>query len=78
MKLRAGYSVFEVLVAFGIMALVLSALLPGQAQLLARASGGDEAILAHDFALSRIAHLSAVRPIEPGETTFEQNPFQAI
>ena len=77
MTRRAGYSVFEVLIAFAIMALVLSALLPAQARLLARASREDETMLAYDFALSRLAVLSVVRPIELGQRTFVQGPWQA-
>ncbi|WP_108813226.1 type IV pilus modification PilV family protein [Loktanella sp. Alg231-35] len=57
MTRRAGYSLFEVLIAFVIMSLVLAALIPGQAQLLGRAAMQEEQLLAYDYALSRIAAL---------------------
>ena len=78
MTRRSGYSVFEVLLAFAIMTLVLSALLPGQAKLLARAGQSDDMILAQDFALSRLAFLSAVRPLETGEVVTTHGPWQSI
>ena len=59
MKENAGYSVIEVLVAFAIMALTLAVLLPGQANLGARAAIAHEETLAYDFALSRIEHYRA-------------------
>lgn len=66
MNRAAGYSVFDVLVAFAIMSLVLAALLPGQAKLLSRASETDNVLLAQDFALSRLAELRALEPV-PGQ-----------
>ena len=56
---KAGYSLFEVLVAFAIMSLVLSALLPGQTRLLQRVGTADEQALATDYANS-LASLAAV------------------
>ncbi len=78
MTRQSGYSVFEVLVAFAIMALVLSALLPGQGRLLARATSGDNAVLAHDFALSRLAVLTVAEPLTPGTTTTDDGKWRAI
>ncbi len=75
---RQGYSVFEVLIAFAIMALVLSALLPGQARLLTRASRGGDAVLAYDFARSRLAVLATEQPLEAGETVLEDGDWRAI
>lgn len=66
MSSSRGYSVFEVLIAFAIMSLVLSALIPGQARLLARASSGDQELLALDYAQSRLAQLGVSEPLEPG------------
>jgi Tfp pilus assembly protein PilV len=75
---RAGYSVFEVLIAFAIMAMVLSALLPGQAKLLARATASDDKILAYDFALSRLAQLAVAQPLEAGNSTTEEGDWKAV
>lgn len=75
---RSGYSVFEVLVAFAIMALVLSALLPGQARLLMRATSSDDAVLGHDLALSRLATRSVVGPWVAGETTTAHGAWQSV
>jgi len=65
MNHRAGYSLFEVLIAFVIMSLVLAALIPGQARLLGRAAVQEQQLLAHDFALSRLALLD-VGVLAPG------------
>lgn len=78
MKGETGFSVFEVLVAFTIMALVLSALLPGQARLLARATNGEDAVLAHDLALSRLATLSVGAPVVAGQSTTEHGTWQSV
>ena len=78
MKDQAGFSVFEVLVAFTIMALVLSALLPGLARLLARATSGEDAVLAHDLALSRLATLAVEEPLVAGQSTTEHGTWQSI
>ena len=69
--MNRGYSVFEVLVAFAIMAMVLAALLPGQAKLLAHAKSSEEKALAHDYALSRLARLGVSEPVSTGEQSFE-------
>lgn len=61
MRGRAGYSLFEVLIAFAIMSLVLSALLPGQTRLLERVQSADEQVLATDYAIS-LADLAVVTP----------------
>lgn len=78
MTLRSGYSVFEVLVAFAIMALVLSALLPGQARLLARATSGDDTVLAYDLALSRLATRAVIGPWVVGETTKNHGTWRSV
>jgi type II secretory pathway pseudopilin PulG len=66
MKGRAGYSLLEVLLAFVIMTVVLAALIPGQAQLLNRASLQEDRLLAFDYALSRAARLGIETPLEIG------------
>lgn len=63
MRRRSGYSLLEVLVAFAIATMVIAALIPGQAALLERTKEGQESLLAYDFALSRLAELSVVRPL---------------
>lgn len=63
---RAGFSLLEVLVAFAIMALVLSALIPGQVGLLQRATQSGERVLAQDYALSRLAGLGLSEPFPSG------------
>ena len=71
MNRKAGYSLFEVLVAFAIMSFVLSALLPGQTRLLQRVETTDAQTLATDYAIS-LANLAAVTPIEQWhDETFE-------
>ena len=77
-KRSAGYSMFEVLIAFAIMALVLSALLPGQAQLLSRAAVSGDRLLAHDFALSRLAQIQVTEDLTIGETSRLDGPFRAL
>lgn len=66
MKGRAGYSLLEVLIAFMILTLVLAALIPGQSQLLMRATMQEQQSLAHDYALSRIALLGTAEPLALG------------
>ncbi|KNG93785.1 type IV pilus modification PilV family protein [Pseudaestuariivita atlantica] len=65
---RAGYSLFEVLLAFAIMALVLAALLPGQARLLNRNEASVRSGLAMDLALSHLALMGVAEPLTVGET----------
>ena len=64
---RAGFSLFEVLISFAILALVLTALIPGQAQLLGRADESDQRALALEYAFSRSAALSIVEPLRIGQ-----------
>ncbi len=78
MRRDAGFSLFEVLVAFAIMTMVLAALLPGQAKFLARASGGDDRLLAQDYALSRIARLGVSEDIAEGATSHALGDWQVI
>lgn len=77
-NLNKGYSLFEVLIAFAIMAMVLTALVPGQAKMLARASDADARSLAFDLALSRVAHLGVSKPLVLGETTSQQDTWNVI
>ena len=64
---RAGYSLFEVLIAFAILTIVLSALIPGQARLMSRISQQDDIFLAQDYAYSRLARIGIVTPLEQGQ-----------
>ena len=63
---REGFSLFEVLIAFAILSLVLGALIPGQAQLLTRATNSDTQALAQEYALSRSAALGILSPLQLG------------
>lgn len=64
MKRSAGFSLLEVLIAFAVMALVLSALIPGQARLLERTNTAKVELLAYDYALSRLSELGISVPVE--------------
>lgn len=66
---RRGYTLFEVLVAFALMTLVLGALLPGQARLLTRADQAESRILAQDLAFSAIDLVGLEQPLRMGRTT---------
>ena len=68
MKGRAGYSLVEVMIAFVIMTMVLSALIPGQAALLGRATVAEDDVLALDYAMSLAAGLGVEDPLTPGQT----------
>ncbi|WP_120634201.1 Tfp pilus assembly protein FimT/FimU [Ruegeria sp. EL01] len=69
MSSRAGYSLFEVLIAFAVMTMVLSVVLPRQAELLERSASSAKRILAADIAYSRMSELGVSRPLEFGEST---------
>ena len=69
MTRRAGYTLFEVLLAFAIMSMILAVLLPRQAELQARLRAVDDRALALDYALSRTALLGVVDPVQPGVRT---------
>lgn len=71
---RAGYSLFEVLIAFVIMTSVLAVLLPGQSRLLGRAEALQEQQLAFDFALSRLAVLQVAEDLPLGNS---EDSYQA-
>lgn len=73
---RSGYSVFEVLIAFTIMSMVLAALLPGQAKLLARAYENEARILAFDLAQSTLARLDELGEVTIGQTSFQNGQFR--
>lgn len=66
---RAGYSLLEVLIAFVILTMVLSALIPGQARLLSRIDQQDEKFLAQDYAYSRMAQIGVSETVVSGSST---------
>lgn len=65
----AGYSLLEVLVAFGVMMLVLSALLPGQSRLAASSIRLQERQQANEYALSLLALASRETGLVSGTET---------
>lgn len=75
---KAGYSLLEVLIAFAIMALVLSVLIPGQARLQIRSGTADETFLATDYALSRLDQLGVSEEISPGIVEKTYRNWQVI
>ena len=78
MTSRPGTSLLEVLIAFAIMALVLAALLPGQARLLGRAQDGAERLAAHDYALSILDAAGLDEPLVPGEHASAQGDWRIV
>ena len=78
MTRRAGYSLFEVLVAFAVMSLVLATLLPGQSAVMTRAATGSERVIAQDYALSLLA-LADLRDLpQPGRDTQSYRNWQVV
>jgi Tfp pilus assembly protein PilV len=73
---RAGYSLFEVLIAFAIMTMVLTALIPGQARLLSRATDQGARFLAQDYAYSRMAKIGVTAPMQEGTLTDSYRNWQ--
>ncbi|WP_170328191.1 prepilin-type N-terminal cleavage/methylation domain-containing protein [Ruegeria arenilitoris] len=69
MSRRAGYSLFEVLIAFAVMTMVLSAILPHQAKFLERSSSSFRRAEAADIAYSRLSELGVSRAVSPGESS---------
>lgn len=63
---RAGYSLFEVLIAFAVMSLVLAVLIPGQARQLAQVKQSESRLLAQEYALSRLAEMGVSQPVSIG------------
>lgn len=59
---------FEVLIAFAVMTMILSVLLPRQTDMLARMRAVDDRALALDYAMSRLDMLH-VTALQPGQTT---------
>lgn len=62
-----GYSLMETMIAFAVMALVLSALLPGQSKLLSRTVSAEERIMATEYAYSYLDTLGVSEPILNGQ-----------
>lgn len=75
---RAGYSLLEVLIAFAIMTMVLTALIPGQARLLSRVARQDDQFLVQDYAYSRMAKIGVITPLEEGTQTDSYRSWQII
>ena len=63
---KQGFSLFEVLIAFAIMTMVLAVLLPGQTRFLERLDPAEERVLALDYAisLSEVAMLDINEPLQ--------------
>lgn len=78
MNKSAGYSLFEVLIAFAIMALVLAVIIPGQAALLRRTQNMDEAVLAQDYAASLMAKIGYETPLRPGDTELTYRGWRVV
>jgi len=57
MNNRSGNSLFEVLIAFAIMSMVLVALIPNQSSLLARSTDQNNTSLAYEYLLSKQAEI---------------------
>lgn len=68
MKASPGFSLLEVLIAFAVMAMVLSVLLPNQSRLGARAASAGETLLARDFAQGLLDSHSIDSSTEQRET----------
>ncbi|MEM9099461.1 MAG: hypothetical protein AAGC79_13170 [Pseudomonadota bacterium] len=66
---NGGFSVLEALIAFVILAASLAALLPPMERMISRTSNAEQAWLAHEIGLSRLALLRAA----PGMAVEETN-----
>lgn len=75
MKGRDGYSLFEVMIAFAIMAMVLAVLIPRHTDLIGRARNIDARLAAQEFALSKMAALGIELPLETGRFEETQGEF---
>jgi len=73
---RAGYSLFEVLIAFAILAMVLSVLIPGQARYLTRTKSSQERVLAADYAQSVLERSGISDPLDSPEDSFTYRTWQ--
>ncbi|WP_421700981.1 type IV pilus modification PilV family protein [Aliiroseovarius sp.] len=73
---RAGYSLFEVLIAFAILAMVLSVLIPGQARYLTRTKLNQERVLAMDYAQSVLERGGLSDPLDSPEDRFTYRDWQ--
>ncbi len=73
---RAGYSLFEVLIAFAILAIVLSILIPGQARYLTRAKSSQERFLAMDYAQSVLERSGLSDPLDSADERFTYRNWQ--
>lgn len=67
---------FEVLLAFAVMAMVLAAVLPRQSHLLGRVAQVDERQLAQDYALSRLDRLGVADALRAGVTVEDYRDWQ--
>lgn len=64
---QRGFSLLEVLVAFVILALALSALVPALSSLPARSAATTQKWVAQEIALSRLAEVGSIIPLAPGD-----------
>ena len=63
---NAGYSLVEVLVAFAIMASVLTILIPGQTALIRQSNDVGSKLTAQEIALSHLARIGTEVPLDIG------------
>ena len=75
---RAGYSLFEVLVAFAIMSMVLSVLIPGQARLFGRQQDGNDQFFAQDYASSVLERSGISDDLTMGEVRSTYQDWQVL
>lgn len=66
---RAGFSILETLVAFVVLALALSALLPAQSRMTERSAESRTKWVAAELARSRLAAAGITTPLQPGSAT---------
>ena len=72
MNARSGYSLFEVLVAFAVMAVVLAVLLPGQLAMIQRTDLSAKRALAQEYALSRLEIARVTENWPTGRETYRR------
>lgn len=71
-----GYSLLEVLVAFVVMSLVLSVLVPAQSHLLHRGGAEAQRLMAQDYAYGQLAAQGVSEPIQIGVFNYVHAEWQ--